>query len=275
LAAALLLWGGAAQAQALRPFGTFRQWHGETRLTARLEYAAGTLRVGPGSRDDLYRMDLSYDDARYIPISDFDNPSGSVVLGLKPVGQGGVRAVSREQPRQTATVGFSPAVDVALALALGAVEADVELGGLRVSNLVVKTGASRTVVRFSQANGVRCGLAAVSAGAADVALLGLGNSRCDEIEFEGGVGKVLLDFSGAWSSSSQAEIKMAVGELTLRLPRKVGVRLRMDKFLSSFEPVGLVRRGNDFQSRNYDAEQRRLDLDLTTAMGEVRVEWVD
>jgi hypothetical protein len=275
LAAALLLWAGAVQAQALRPFGTFRQWHGETRLTARLEYAAGTLRVGPGSRDDLYRMDLSYDDARYVPISDFDNPSGSVVLGLKPVGQGGVRVVSREQPRQTATVGFSPAVDVALALALGAVEADVELGGLRVSNLVVKTGASRTVVRFSQANGVRCGLAAVSAGAADVALLGLGNSRCDEIEFEGGVGKVLLDFSGSWSSSSQVEITMAVGELTLRLPRKVGVRLRMDRFLSSFEPVGLVRRGNDFQSRNYDPNQRRLDLDLTTAMGGVRVEWVD
>ncbi len=271
----MLLWGGAVQAQTLRPFGTYRQWHGETRLTARLEYAAGTLRLGPGSRDDLYRMDLSYDEARYLPISDFDTPSGSVLLGLKSVGQGGIRVVSREQPRQTASVGFSPAVDIALALTLGAVEADVELGGLRVSNLVVKTGASRTVVRFSQANGVRCGLPALSAGAADVAVLGHGNSPGDEIEFEAGVGKVLLDFAGAWNSSSRVDITMAVGELTLRLPRKVGVRLRMDKFLSSFEPVGLVRRGNDFQSRNYDPKQRRLDHDLTTAMGGERVEWVD
>ena len=275
LAAVLLAWGSAAQAQTMRPFGTFRQWHGETRLTARLDYAAGLLRVAPGSGNQLYRMDLSYDDSRYVPISDFDQQSGSVVLGLKPEGQGGVRVVSREQLRQTATVAFSPRVDLSLALALGATETEVELGGLSISNLAVKTGASRAVIRFSQPNGTRCGLAAISAGAAEVSLLGLGNSRCDEIEFEGGVGKVLLDFSGAWSSSSQVEIKMAVGELTLRLPRKVGVRLRMDKFLSSFEPAGLVRRDDAFVSQNYDRAARRLDLEITTAVGGVGVEWLD
>jgi hypothetical protein len=108
-----------------------------------------------------------------------------------------------------------------------------------------------------------------------VSLLGLGNSRCDEIEFEGGVGKVFLDFSGAWSTSSRVTVKMAVGELTLRLPRTVGVRMRMDKFLASFEPVGLVRRGEWFQSRNYGSTERQLDIDLTAAMGGVKVEWVN
>jgi hypothetical protein len=259
----------------MRPFGTFRQWHGETRLAARLEYAAGLLRVAPGRGVELYRMDLSYDDSRYFPVSDFSTESGSVVLGLRPAGQGGVRVVSREQLAQSATVAFSPRVDLSLALALGAAEADVELGGLRISNLAVKTGASRTVIRFSQPNGVRCGLAAVSAGAAEVSLLGLGNSRCDQIEFEGGVGKVFLDFSGGWTASSQVEVKMAVGELTLRLPRTIGVRLRMDKFLASFQPAGLARRGEWFQSPNYDPKGRHLDLDLTAAMGGVNVEWAD
>lgn len=275
LAAALLAWGSAAPAQTMRPFGTFRQWHGETRLTARLDYAAGQLRIAPGSSSQLYRMDLSYDDSRYVPISDFDRQSGSVVLGLKPEGQGGVRVVSREQLRQTAVVAFSPKVDLSLALALGATETDVELGGLSISNLAVKTGASRAVIRFSQPNGIRCGLAAISAGAAEVSLFGLGNSRCDEIEFESGVGKVLLDFSGTWSTSTRVEVKMAVGELTLRLPRRVGVRIRMDKFLASFEPVGLVRRGEWFESRNYGSTERHLDLDLTAAMGGVNVEWVE
>jgi hypothetical protein len=275
LAAALLAWGSAAQAQTMRPFGTFRQWHGETRLTARLDYAAGLLRVAPGSGSQLYRMDLSYDDSRYVPVSDFDPQSGSVLLGLKAEGQGGVRVVSREQLRQTATVAFSPRVDLSLSLALGATESDVELGGLSISNLAVKTGASRAVIRFSQPNGTRCGLAAISAGAAEVSLLGLGNSRCDEIKFEGGVGKVFLDFSGNWSTSSRVEVKMAVGELTLRLPRTVGVRMRMDKFLASFEPAGLLRRGEWFESRNYGSTQRQLDLDLTAAMGGVSVEWTD
>jgi hypothetical protein len=274
LALGLALWAGAAQAQTMRPFATFRQMHEETRLTTRLEYAAGSLRIAPGRPAELYRMDLFYDQDRYIPVSDFDAASGSVVLGLKPSGEGGVRVVSRKQLNQVAAVALSPRVDLTLDLTLGAVDADVELGGLRVTRLNVKTGASRAVVRFSQPNASRCERASISAGAAEVSVLGLGNSRCDEIEFEGGMGKVILDFGGRGTSSSRVDVKMAVGELTLRLPRRAGVRIAMDKFLSSFDPAGLIRRGNEFVSPNYDRSQRRLNVDLTTAVGGVNVEWV-
>jgi hypothetical protein len=275
LALVLALGPARAEAQMMRPFTTFRQMHGEIRVATRFEYAAGTLRLVSGPPAELYRMDLSYDEDRYVPVSDFDIQRGSVVLGLKPAGEGGVRVVSRNQLQQVAMVAFSPRVDLALDLNLGAVDADVELGGLRVSQLQVKTGASKTVIRFSAPNAARCDHAAISAGAAELSLFGLGNSRCDRIEFEGGVGRVLLDFTGSWSSSAQVHVTMAMGELTLRLPRRIGVRVRMDKFLSSFEPTGLVRRGNEFESANYDVSPWHLDLDLTTAVGGVNVEWVE
>jgi len=271
----LMLWAGLVQAQTMRPFETFRQNHGDTRLGARVEYAAGNLRLVPGQPDELYRMELSYDEDRYVPLSDFNNQTGAVLLGLKPAGEGGVRVVSRNQLSQQATVALSPTVDLNLDLILGAVNADVELGGLRLNNLHVKAGASRTILRFSQPNAVRCELAAISAGAAEVSVMGLGNSRCDEVEFEGGMGRVLLDFAGQWTSSSRVEVKMAMGELTLRLPRRIGLQITMDRFLSSFESAGLTRRGNTFQSANYQSSTRHLDLDLTTAMGGVNVEWVD
>jgi hypothetical protein len=265
----------AAQAQTMRPFATFRQMHGETRLAAQIEYAAGNLRLGPGQPAELYRMDVSYDNDRFIPLSDFDATRSSVALGLRPAGEAGVRVVSRNQLAQMAAVAFSPRVDLALDLTLGAVDAEVELGGLRVSTLDVKTGASRSLVRFSQPNLTRCRRAEFSAGAAELTVMGLGNSRCDEIEFEGGMGKVMLDFTGAWTSSARVQVKMAVGELTLRLPRKVGVRIGVDKFLSRFAQAGLVLRGDDFVSPNYDQSPRKLDLELTTAMGGVNVEWVE
>ncbi|MEP7228188.1 MAG: hypothetical protein ABI785_12550 [Gemmatimonadales bacterium] len=271
----LCLWAGAAQAQTMRHFSTFRQLHGETRLNMRVEYGAGSLRVEPGQPGDLYRMNLSYDEDRFVPVSDFDPSSRTVLLGLRSAGEGGVRVVSGNQLRQTATVAISPRADLALDLSLGAVDADLELGGLRISALDLKTGASRATVRFSRPNGMRCRHAGFSAGAAEVSVLGLGNSRCDEIQFEGGMGKVLLDFSGVWSSSAHVQVKMAVGELTLRLPKRVGVRLAMDKFLTSFESAGLVRRGESFVSPNYDTAEHRLDLDLTTAMGGVNVEWTE
>ena len=257
----------------MRPFSTFRQLHGETRLNARLEYGSGNLRLQPGEPRELYRMSLSYDEDRFLPVSDFDSPAGTVRLGLKARGEGGVRVVSGSQLRQAALVSLSPRVELTLDLSLGAVDADLELGGLRLSELDVKTGASQTTVRFSRPNTMRCRSATFSAGAAEVSIIGLGNSRCEEIVFEGGVGKVLLDFSGAATSNARAAVKMAVGGITLRLSRATGVRITMDKFLSSFGAAGLVRRDGAFVSPNYDKASRKLDIELMTAMGGIDVEW--
>ena len=65
-----------------------------------------------------------------------------------------------------------------------------------------------------------------------------------------------------------------MGELTLRLPRNVGVRLTLDRFLVSFDPAGLVRTGDAFQSPGYERAERTLDIDVTTAVGGVKVEWL-
>ncbi len=273
LAFALACAAGSVAAQSMRPFTTYRQLHGETRLDAGVEYAAGSLRIAPGRPTELYRMDVSYDDERYLPVSGFDASRGAVSLGLETSGGGGLRVVSRDQLRQTASVTFSPRVDLDLDVTLGATDADIELGGLRVAAWRLQAGASQAVVRFSQPNGTRCRAGTVSAGAADLTLASLGNSRCDRLHIEGGVGKVTLDFGGAWTSSSQVGVKMAVGELTLRLPRRAGVRITLDKFLASFDPAGLRREGQGYESADYAGAERRLDIDVTTAVGEVRVEW--
>jgi hypothetical protein len=272
----LALAGGAsaASAQSMRPFSTYRQWHGETSTSARLEFAAGALRLAAGRPAELYRMDVLYDADRYQPLSDFDAARGDVTLGLRTTGNGGLRVVSKGQLRQTASVTFSPRSDLALDVALGAVDGDLELGGLRLTSLELEAGASRATVRFSQPNAARCRDAVLSSGAAELTVLGLGNSRCDRIAFEGGVGRVTLDFGGAWTSSSHVSVKMALGAVALRLPRQVGVRLTLDKFLATFDPQGLVRRGNAYLSPGYDHAARHLDIDITTAVGGVTIDWL-
>jgi len=272
---ALALGASGAAAQSMRPFSTYRQWHGETRLDARLDYAAGALRLAAGRPNELYRMDVLYDGERYVPVSAFDAARVGVGLGLRASGEGGLRVVSRNQLRQTASVTFSPRSDLALAVTLGAVDGDLELGGLRLTNLRLEAGASRATVRFSQPNAARCRAATLTAGAAELSVLGLGNSRCDRITFEGGVGRVTLDFGGTWTSSSQVAVKMALGEVALRLPRAVGVRITLDKFLASFEPQGMVRRGTSYLSPGYDQATRHLDIDVTTAIGGVTVDWLE
>jgi hypothetical protein len=265
---------GTLSAQAMRPFTTFRQLHGESRLQARLDFAAGQLRVVPGRVGELYRMSLSYDADRFVPLSHYDPSTNAATLGVDRAG-GGFRVVSRSQLQQDAVVELSPRTDLSLSLSLGAVEADVELGGLRLGDLRVEAGASRTALHFSQPNPIRCRTADISAGAAEISVLQLGNSHCDRLRVEGGIGRMTLDFGGTWTSSQVAELSLAVTELRLRLPRKVGVRITMDRFLASFEPSGLVRRGDEWVSPDYDRSERHLDIALRTTVGAVKVNWTD
>ena len=100
----------APAAQSMRPFSTYRQWHGETRLDApaglRRAARSGSPPAGP---TELYRMDVLYDGDRYVPVSDFDAARGGVgARAPRPSGEGGLRVVSRGQLRQTASVDLLP-----------------------------------------------------------------------------------------------------------------------------------------------------------------------
>jgi hypothetical protein len=275
LGVALVCWAGTLPAQTMRPFTTYRQLHGESRLDARLEFAAGRLRVVPGRAAELYRMTLAYDADRFVPLSRYDAPQNVATLGVEAVGGPGLRVVSRHQLQQDAAVELSSQPDLGLTVSLGAVEAELDLGGLRLAELRLAAGASRTLVRFSQPNPIRCRTADISAGAAEVSILKLGNSRCDQIRVEGGIGRMTLDFGGVWTGSQRAELSLAVTELRLRLPRKAGVRITMDRLLASFDHSGLIRRGNAWVTPGYDQAERRLDIALTTTIGGVKIDWTN
>jgi hypothetical protein len=95
------------------------------------------------------------------------------------------------------------------------------------------------------------------------------------VKVEGGVGKLTLDFGGTWTTTQKAELTLSMGELRLRLPKRTPVRITMDKFLSSFDPQGLARRGGAWVTRDFDPADPHLDIDLTSSVGAVRVEWVN
>ena len=136
-----------------------------------------------------------------------------------------------------------------------------------------KVDLYRNVCKRSPAKPVlsRCDLRRSGAGRITERL----NDHYAVVRVEGGVGKVTLDFGGSWTTTQKADLSLSVGELRLRLPRRTPVRIRMDKFLSSFEPEGLIRRGDSWVTRNFDPEQPHLDIGLTCSVGAVRLEWVN
>ena len=264
-------------AQTLREYSSTRQDHGESRLAATIQYAGGTLSLVPAPSGILYALRLTYDSDRFAPVARFDPAVPRLTLGTESLSRsGGVRVSHRGAP-PAATIGLGTRADLDLDIELGAAEATLELGGIRISRLKLQTGASKTEVRFSESNPIRCSGAEFYAGAAELVVTGLGYSRCGEVDFNGGVGKVTLDFSGRWTGAMQLDAQMAVGELVLRLPKRAGIKLELDKFLASFAPAGLVRSadGRTWSSAGFETAAQQLVVEVETAFGGVTVEWID
>lgn len=276
LLAAMLLatFPGALGAQALRHYTTTRQFNGETHLAATVEFAGGSLQLGAGKPGALYGMELKYDPTRSQPVSSWDSARSLVRLGLSSLDNGSV-GMGSGGPRQSGSITFTPQADLDLTLRTGAAETRVDFGGLRLASLVVETGASTTDVTFSKPNPMRCREARFTAGAAELRVTGLGQSHCEAVSFKGGVGTVVLDYAGSWRGRTALQADLAVGGLTLRIPREVGVVITTEKFLTSFQPAGFTREGNQYTSTNQGTAGRFLDVALTTSLGGVTVEWTD
>jgi hypothetical protein len=264
LTLALAPW--SAQAQDWRTVTSFRQLADETRLDVSVKYGVGKLLVEPGARGELYRVGIRYDSELFDPLTEYR--SGRLTVGVEGTGRS-IRM--RNQEAGELKLALSPDIPLELGLSFGAVEAEMELGGLHLSRIKVETGASDSRVRFSSPNVGDCDRIDLSMGAAAFRAIGLGNANCRVLKAEGGVGDMTLDFSGEWQRDLSADVTMALGSVTLAVPSDVGVVVRRSTFLSGFSASGFTRRGRDHYSDNWDSASRKLTVELQGAFGSVTV----
>ena len=270
LAAALLGAAAPAQGQTWRNVTSVRQIQGERALDVQVEYGGGDLRVRPAASGLLYRMQMRYDERQMRPVTAYDRESGRLRLGVQ-----GVRRNQRAQRGGNATMELAPGIPTDLSLEFGAGRAELELGGLSLRSVDLSTGASETEVRFGAPNRVQAGTVRVASGASRLHIRGLGNARAERIVLDGGVGEATLEFDGAWDRNASLSVDMGLGSLTLRFPRSLGVRIEKDSFLTSFSPAGMVRRGDAWYSRGWDAARHRLTVQIDAALGSINVQWID
>lgn len=245
-----------------------RQAAGESNLRVDVEYGAGKMNIAPADPGTLYRASLRYDANSVTPKVSYT--SGRVRFGMEG---NNVRGRNLEEGRLDLRI--SPDVPVELDLAFGAADATIELGGVRLRNATVKTGASRTMLQVSSPNTEQCRRLSIEVGAARFEAKGLGNLNTPRLHVQGGVGEVILDFTGAWQQNMSADVEVGLGSLTLRMPTGLGVRIVRKGLLASFDSQGLTKRGDAYFSEDWETAEHKLSLNLEAALGAIRVEWVD
>ncbi len=258
-----------AGAQDWRNVTSFRQRADESQLDVHVRYGAGMLSILPGGAGELYRTDIRYDSDTFDPVADYRE--GRLEVGVEGRGRG---IKIRNTESGAMKLALSPDIPLDLDLEFGAVEADIELGGLRVSRADIETGASETKIRFSEPNRMACESLRIQMGAAALEARGLGNANCARVRAEGGVGDLTLDFSGMWRRDLDAEVTIALGSVTLRVPENVGVRVDKDTFLADFSGPGFYKRDGHHYSENWETAEHQLTVRVEGAFGTIDVRWI-
>jgi len=256
--------------QSWRTVTMSRQISGQDDLRVAVAYGAGRFKVGPAEPGVLYRMQLRYDEDRFEPRAVLEGRR--LELGVESLGRSVRRG--RDQTGGEMDVRLARGIPMDLDLDFGAVRADLDLGGLHLTNLEVSTGASESTVDVSEPNPVAMRSASFEVGAADFTARHLGNLNAERIEVNAGVGEITLWLNGEWTRDAQVSIHMGLGALELRLPEGLGVELRKDSFLTSLDSEGMVKRGEGYYSLDWETAPRKVRIDLDAAFGSVKVVWV-
>jgi hypothetical protein len=134
-----------------------------------------------------------------------------------------------------------------LSIDSGAYDGKFELGGLSLTRLEIKDGASNVEVSFSQPNPVEMSTFTYSTGASDVKLTGLANANFSLLDFSAGAGDYTLDFSGELQRDASVKIESGLSNLIIIVPEGVSAVVTVESGLSNVNAgSGWERSGEDY-----------------------------
>ena len=252
---------------------------GVRRLVLDLQVGAAELKMASHKGPPLVRMDISYagqapritftkngGDGRLSVRSNQEDGAGFSILGnrknmaLKDIWS---ISISRDQPS---------VLDVEFGLGSGS----AEFGGLNLEELKFATGLSDVELNFSSPCSGTARTVELATGLGSMEVRGLSNLRMGHLQFAGGLGSAMLDFSGSYRQDLAVELDVGMGSLDLKIPENMGVKIRHDdNFLSSHEFDRLERTSSDtWYSTNWRDGPGNLSFQLSVGMGSVDLEWI-
>ncbi len=161
-----------------------------------LAFGAGTLKLHPGSTV-LVSGTITYNIADFKPTITTNGSTVRIEQGNWKM-TGIPTNFSNIKNDWDLSLGSTP---LNLSIEAGAYKADYQFGGLALTKLTVKDGASQSVLDFNSPNASEMSLLRYETGASQVTLTGLGNANFESLEFNSGAGNYKLDFAGSLKRS--------------------------------------------------------------------------
>ena len=214
--------------------------------------------VGLTDKNNISRLDL-----KIKPNNSTEDNSKSLINSLIEDGNDNYK-IKFEMPTKMST-------DMYFDFGLG--KADLDLTGLRISQLVIDCGLSDVTLVKTKPNIINCDKVQISTGMTDFNSTGLGNFNASNYIFYVGVGSAEIDMSGAANKDSKLKIDVTVGSLELKLPTNTNIELTVNKnMLSSVNVKGLISSGDGrYNSRKNQKRWSTMRADVSVGLGSVDI----
>lgn len=105
--------------------------------------------------------------------------------------------------------------------------------------------------------------------------INLRNTSVPSLYFSLTAGEANIDLSGKWKNDLTANIKGGVGELTIKLPYDVGVRITVSGLLGEINVPFFNRDGRTYTNDLYGKTTNTLYIDINGGIGEINIEMVE
>jgi hypothetical protein len=132
-------------------------------------------------------------------------------------------------------LGFGKERAFAMTIETGASEFDLDLGGVPLSQLMVRQGAGKFELDFSVPNPHPMELLEVSSGAAGIELANLVNANFSEMRLSGGAAGYELDFGGTLLRDAQVSIETGLSGVEVTVPAATAARVVAETTLGSVD----------------------------------------
>ena len=232
-----------------------------------LMFGANVLKLSPGA-EGLVGGSVRTNVKDFEPVVTIDGSDIRIVQGeLDVKGFPNIRADDMLN-EWNLKLGSDP---IRLRIASGAYQAEMDLGGLALTDLYITDGAAEVKVDFSKPNAVTMSSLRYETGASEVQLRNLANAHFASMSFRSGAGDYTLDFGGVLVQDANVNVESGLSTLTIIVPKGTAAELEVSGGLSSVNASGAW---TTRDSAHYElgGQGPRLRIDITMGAGTVNLE---
>ena len=212
-------------------------------ISVRIDMPVGKLSISGGA-SDLLEADFVYNVAALMPEIELLGGRLSITTPESKLRFSSIFDI--DDFRNDWDLVFSDEMEMSLDIELGIGESNLDLGSLALERLDIDAGV----------------------GDFDLNLIG---SSLEILRVSAGVGELLIDMSGDWAQDVDVKIEAGIGEVTLILPRGVGVTIDVDGGITDINASGFSYNRGQYFNDAFGSSDIVIDIRIDAGVGEVNL----